>query len=472
MTNRERLAIPPQEMRELPPLERTHTLEEVALGLTAEQAKREASRCLGCPTKPCVRGCPVGIRIPDFLAAAAAGDFARALAIVRENSLLPAVCGRVCPQERQCQKFCTVGKVLKDVQQAVAIGRVERFVADHAKNEPSPSISTCSCSPSSPRVAIVGSGPASITCAADLARAGFGVTMFEAFHQPGGVLVYGIPEFRLPKRIVACEIENLKALGVEIVCDFVVGKTQKLAEMLKPVGEFDAVFVGTGAGLPKFMNIPGEELIGVFSANEYLTRANLMKAYREDRAATPYWHGKKVVVLGGGNVAMDAARMALRLGAEEVNLVYRRSEQEMPARAEEVAHAKAEGVRFLMLQNAKRILGDEEGRVRAVECLKYELGECDASGRRSPVAIEGSEFTLAADTVVVAVGNGANPLIADTTPSLKVDSRGHVVVDEETMMTSIPGVFAGGDIVLGAATVILAMGEGRKAAAGIRKYLC
>lgn len=485
MTAKERLAIPPQEMPEQDPVVRARNMEEVALGYTAEMAKKEASRCLNCPAKPCVQGCPVKIRIPEFLAAAAEGDFAKALAIIRESSLLPAVCGRVCPQEKQCQKYCTVGKMFKDVSKAVAIGRVERFVADFAATNRMKTLnSSFRSSARAKRVAVIGSGPAGITCAADCARAGFKVTLFEAFHKPGGVLVYGIPEFRLPKRIVAKEIENLKAMGVEVVTDFVVGQTMKLSAMieskdgsstvdldLQPRPRFSAVFIGTGAGLPKFMNIEGENLIGVFSANEYLTRANLMKAYPGTDADTPYWHGKKVAVLGGGNVAMDAARMALRLGADEVHLIYRRSEKEMPARVEEVAHAKAEGVVFHTLENAKRILGDERGRVAAIECLKYELGEPDESGRRSPVAIKGSEFSFAVDTVVVAVGNGSNPLIAATTPGLEVDRKGHIVVDEETMMTSIPGVFAGGDIVLGAATVILAMGEGRKAAAGIVKYL-
>ncbi len=465
MTNKERLAIEPQAMPEQDPLARARNMEEVALGYTAEMAQKEASRCLNCPARPCVEGCPVKIRIPDFLAAAAKGDFAGALAIVRESSLLPAVCGRVCPQERQCQKYCTVGKLFKDVSKAVAIGRVERFVADSAAAAEAPRPAAAK---EGRRVAVVGSGPAGITCAADCARAGCRVTMFEAFHRAGGVLVYGIPEFRLPKRIVEREIDGLRAMGVEVVTDFVVGKTASLEDLRR---EFDAVFVGTGAGLPKFMGIVGEELIGVFSANEYLTRANLMKAYREDRAATPYWHGRRVAVLGGGNVAMDAARMALRLGAEEVNLIYRRSRAEMPARAEEVHHAQEEGVKFHLLANARRILGDADSRVTAVECLRYELGEPDASGRRSPVAIAGSEYQLAADTVIVAVGSGSNPLLAATTPGLKVDARGHIVVDERTMMTSLPGVFAGGDIVLGAATVILAMGEGRRAAAGIADYL-
>ena len=432
-------------------------------------AKAEASRCLNCPTKPCMQGCPVAVNIPGFLEKAAAGDFAGSLAVIRETSLLPAVCGRVCPQEKQCQKFCTMGKMLKDVDKAVAIGRVERFVADLARTTGAET--PVACAPKTgKRVAVIGSGPASITCAADCAKAGHDVTVFEAFHKCGGVLVYGIPEFRLPKEIVRKEIDGLKSLGVKIETNFVVGRTRKLKDLIAKDG-FDAVFVGTGAGLPKFMGIEGENLNGVFSANEYLTRANLMKAYLEDQAATPFWHGKKVAVLGGGNVAMDASRMALRLGAEKVYLVYRRSEAEMPARREEVLHAKEEGVEFHMLENAKRVLGDDKGFVTGLECLKYELGEPDASGRRSPVAIKGSEFTLDVDTVIVAVGNASNPLIPATTDGLEINKRGNIVVNPDTNMTSIPGVFAGGDIVLGAATVILAMGEGRRAAAGINAYL-
>ncbi len=468
MTVQERMKIPPQEMPQQDPHVRAHNMNEVALGYTAEMAKTEASRCMNCPTKPCMNGCPVAVNIPGFLAKAAEGDFAGALAIIRETSLLPAVCGRVCPQEKQCQKFCTMGKLLKDQSKAVAIGRVERFCADFvrasgvaAKTELPP--------PTGKRVAVVGSGPASITCAADCARAGHEVTVFEAFHKPGGVLVYGIPEFRLPKAIVSEEIDGLKNIGVKIETNFVAGRTRKVRDFLEKDG-FDAVFVGSGAGLPKFMGIEGENLIGVFSANEYLTRANLMKAYDESHADTPFWHGKRVVVLGGGNVAMDASRMALRLGADAVYLVYRRGAEEMPARAEEVEHAKEEGVEFHLLQNAKRILGDENARVTGIECLKYELGEPDASGRRSPVAIEGSEFTIPCDTVIVAVGNGSNPLIASTTDGLDVDKRGHIVTDGNGR-TSVKGVYAGGDIVLGAATVILAMGEGRRAAASINEDL-
>ena len=471
MTPKERMAIPPQTMPEQDAKVRARNMNEVALGYTPEMAKCEASRCMQCAAKPCMQGCPVAVNIPGFLAKAAEGDFAGALAIIRETSLLPAVCGRVCPQEKQCQKFCTMGKLLKDVDKAVAIGRVERFVADFAReNKAGPQEAATAAPRTGKRVAVIGSGPASITCAADCARAGHDVTIFEAFHKAGGVLVYGIPEFRLPKAIVKEEIDGLKALGVKFEMNFVIGRTRKLRDLMAKDG-FDAVFVGTGAGLPKFMNIEGENLVGVFSANEYLTRANLMKAYDEGGHDTPFWHGKRVAVLGGGNVAMDASRMALRLGAEKVYLIYRRSEAEMPARKEEVHHAKEEGVEFLMLQNAKRVIGDEQGRVSGLECLKYELGEPDASGRRSPVAIAGSEFTLDVDTVVVAVGNASNPLIPTTTDGLEINKRGNIIVDPETNMTSIPGVFAGGDIVLGAATVILAMGEGRRAAAGINAYL-
>ena len=470
MTPKERMAIPPQTMPEQDAKVRARNMNEVALGYTPEMAKCEASRCMQCAAKPCMQGCPVAVNIPGFLAKAAEGDFAGALAIIRETSLLPAVCGRVCPQEKQCQKFCTMGKLLKDVDKAVAIGRVERFVADFARENKAGPQEAATAPRTGKRVAVIGSGPASITCAADCARAGHDVTIFEAFHKAGGVLVYGIPEFRLPKAIVKEEIDGLKALGVKFEMNFVIGRTRKLRDLMAKDG-FDAVFVGTGAGLPKFMNIEGENLVGVFSANEYLTRANLMKAYDEGGHDTPFWHGKRVAVLGGGNVAMDASRMALRLGAEKVYLIYRRSEAEMPARKEEVHHAKEEGVEFLMLQNAKRVIGDEQGRVSGLECLKYELGEPDASGRRSPVAIAGSEFTLDVDTVVVAVGNASNPLIPTTTDGLEINKRGNIVVDPETNMTSIPGVFAGGDIVLGAATVILAMGEGRRAAAGINAYL-
>ena len=468
LTPKARMAIPAQAMPSQDPAVRRGNMSEVALGYSAEQARVEAQRCLQCKNAPCVQGCPVRIRIPDFLKAAADGRFDEAVAIIRENSLLPSVCGRVCPQEVQCQAPCTLGKALKDVDKAVSIGRVERYVADlerESGRQGAPEIKPAT----GRRVAVIGSGPASITVAADVRREGHEVTLFEAFHKPGGVLIYGIPEFRLPKAIVQNEIDLLQRMGVKLELNYVVGRTRKIKDMLAQDG-FDALFVGTGAGLPKFMNIPGENLVGVFSANEYLTRANLMKAYDTEHAHTPLYTSKKVAVLGGGNVAMDAARMALRLGAEEVHLVYRRTEKEMPARVEEVAHAREEGVTFHMLQNAVRILGDEQDRVTGMECLRYELGEPDASGRRSPVPIPGSEFLMEVDTVIVAIGNGSNPLISQTTEGLAVNKWGNIIVDE-TGKSSIDGIYAGGDIVLGAATVILAMGEGRRAAAAINAYL-
>ncbi|MHC4289621.1 MAG: NADPH-dependent glutamate synthase, partial [Planctomycetota bacterium] len=430
-------------------------------------AQTEAMRCLQCRNAPCVDGCPVRIRIRDFVVAIAEGQNEQALAIIKENSLLPAVCGRVCPQEVQCQERCTVGKKFKDPEKSVSIGRLERFVADLAKSDSeTPEIAA----PTGKKVAVIGSGPGGVVVAADVRRAGHSVTVFEAFHKPGGVLVYGIPEFRLPKSIVQDEIDVLKKMGVEIICNFIVGRTRTIEQLMKEDG-YDAVYVGVGAGLPKFMNIEGEHLVGVYSANEYLTRANLMKAYQFGKGAeTPIAVSKNVAVLGGGNVAMDAARMAVRLGAENVYLVYRRSEKEMPARVEEVHHAKEEGIHFCTLQNPKRILGDGQGNVVGMECLKYELGEPDDSGRRRPVAIEGSEFTIDVDTVIVAIGNGANPLIEQTTPGLEFNKWGNIVVDENCK-TSLDGVYAGGDIVLGAATVILAMGQGRIAAEAINEFL-
>ena len=468
LSPKERMALPAQEMPTQDPDVRRHNMSEVALGYSAEQARLEASRCLQCKNAPCVQGCPVRIRIPAFLKATAEGRFADAVGIIRENSLLPAVCGRVCPQETQCQAPCTLGKALKNIDKAVAIGRIERFVADFQRTNSKQTMPEIK-PPTGKKVAVIGSGPASITVAADVCREGHDVTMFEAFHKPGGVLIYGIPEFRLPKVIVQKEIDSLVAMGVKLETNYVVGRTRKLLDLISSDG-FNAVFIGTGAGLPKFMGIPGENLVGVFSANEYLTRANLMKAYDTAHAHTPIYLSRKVAVLGGGNVAMDAARMALRLGAEEVHLIYRRTEKEMPARVEEVAHAREEGVIFHMLQNATRILGDENDRVTRIECLRYELGEPDDSGRRSPVPIKGSEFIMEMDTVIVAIGNGSNPLISQTTHGLEVDRHGHIIVDD-TGKTSINGIYAGGDIVLGAATVILAMGEGRRAAASINAYL-
>jgi len=467
LTPKQRLAIPVQEMPAQDPTVRSKNMQEVALGYSKEQAMLEAERCLQCPTKPCIKGCPVGINIPGFIGKIASGDFKAAIGIIRESSLLPSVCGRVCPQESQCQAPCTVGKALKSVDKAVSIGRLERFVADWERENgliQSPTVKPAT----GKKVGIIGSGPASITVAADVRREGHDVTVFEAFHRPGGVLLYGIPEFRLPKAIVDQEIESLQSMGVEIKTDFVIGRTRKLTDLMEKDG-YDALFIGTGAGLPKFMNIEGENLVGVFSANEYLTRANLMKGY-DDRAATPIFPSKKVAVLGGGNVAMDSARSALRLGAEEVHLIYRRTEAEMPARVEEVAHAKEEGVIFHTLRNPKRILADERGWVCGMEVLKYELGEPDSSGRRRPVEIKGSEFEMDVDTVIVAIGNESNPLIRQTTPGLETSKWGTLIVDD-TGKTSLDRVFAGGDIVLGAATVILAMGEGRRAAAAINKLL-
>jgi len=468
LTPKERMAIPSQEMPTQEPEVRCRNMLEVATGFTEAQARVEASRCLQCKNAPCIKDCPVAINIPGFIAEVAAGNFDAAASVILRTSILPAICGRVCPQETQCQMNCTVGKAKKDVNQGVGIGRLERFVADWKRERGTPDLPVVKPA-TGKKVAVVGSGPAGITVAADVRREGHDVTMFEAFHKTGGVLVYGIPEFRLPKAIVQKEIDALVAMGVKVETNFVVGRTRKLKDLLAKDG-FDAVFIGSGAGLPKFMNIEGENLVGVFAANEYLTRANLMKAYDLDQSQTPYYAAKRVAVLGGGNVAMDAARMALRLGAEEVHLFYRRTELEMPARIEEVAHAKEEGVRFHTLRNASRILGDEQGRVRALVCLKYELGEPDASGRRSPVEIKGSEYEVPIDAVVVAIGNDSNPLIPATTQGLAVNKRGNIVTDADGK-TSLDAVYAGGDIVLGAATVILAMGEGRKAAAAINTYL-
>jgi glutamate synthase (NADPH/NADH) small chain len=463
----ERYNIPPQRMPEQNSIERVHNVNEVALGYTETQARLEAMRCLQCKNVPCIKGCPVQIKIKDFIAATAEGDYKKALDIIKENSLLPAVCGRVCPQETQCQQECTVGKKFKDISKAVSIGRLERFVADTAEVEDSiPDVAAST----GMKVAVIGSGPGSIVAATDIRRAGHEVTIFEAFHKLGGVMVYGIPEFRLPKSIVQKEIDTLIKMGVKIVPNFVVGKTRTIEQLMTEDG-YDAVYIGVGAGLPQFMDIEGESLVGVYSANEYLTRTNLMKAYQFGSGAdTPIARSRKVAVIGGGNVALDAARTALRLGAEKVYLVYRRAEEQMPARVEEIQHAKEEGIEFHLLQSPKRIIGDENLHVKAIQCIRYKLGEPDESGRRRPIAIEGSEFQIEVDTVIVAIGNIANPLIRKTTPNLEFNKWGNIVVDENCK-TSMEGVYAGGDIVTGSATVILAMGQGRIAAAAINEYL-
>lgn len=465
---KERMQIPVQEMPNQHPDIRRNNLEEVALGYTAEEAMVEAMRCLDCKKQPCVDGCPVQIDIPGFIKEIAKGEFQQAVDIIKRTSLLPSICGRVCPQETQCQETCTVGIGHKNVDKAVAIGRLERFVADWERQQGGVKIPEVKPE-TGKKVAIVGSGPAGLVVAADVRRDGHHVTLFEAFHKLGGVMRYGIPEFRLPNEIVDQEIETLRKMGVEIRTNFVVGRTRKLSDLIDKDG-YDAVFVGTGAGLPLFMGIEGEDLVGVFSANEYLTRANLMRAFDKQKAETPIFPSKVVAVLGAGNVAMDAARMALRLGAEKVYVIYRRTEVEMPARKEEVLHAKEEGVDFHFLENVKRIIGDERGRVTAVECLRYELGEPDDSGRRRPVVIPNSEFIIPLDTIIVAIGNGSNPLIHQTTPQIATNKWGNVIVDEK-QKSSMDKVYAGGDIVLGAATVILAMGEGRKAAAAINEML-
>ena len=442
---------------------RAHNFDEVALGYTEQMAIDEAERCLNCKNMPCVSGCPVGIAIPSFIQRVKVGEFEEAYRIITESSSLPAVCGRVCPQESQCEGKCVRG--IKG--ESVGIGRLERFVADyHNANATTPPQKPVS---NGHKVAVVGSGPSGLTCAGELAKKGYDVTVFEALHTAGGVLVYGIPEFRLPKAIVAKEIDTLKALGVKIEVNTVIGKTLSIEELMKDEG-FEAVFIGSGAGLPRFMNIPGENLKGVYSANEFLTRVNLMKAYRKD-SATPIQHAKRVAVVGGGNVAMDAARSALRLGAEKVYIVYRRSLEELPARKEEVEHAMEEGIEFLLLNNPTEILGDENGFVRAMRCIRMELGAPDASGRRSPVEIVGSEYELACDSVIMSIGTSPNPLIKSTTDGLEVNRRGGIVVTEETGKTSLDGVYAGGDAVTGAATVILAMGAGKVAARAIDQDL-
>lgn len=468
ITPKDRMAIPQQEMPVQEPTIRAHNTQEVALGYTEEQALVEAQRCLQCKNQPCVTGCPVNVPIPQFIAQVARGNFKEAVDIIKTTNLLPAICGRVCPQEKQCQGKCTVGIALKNPEKAVSIGRLERFVADYEREHNLQTVPEVAAE-TGKKVAVIGSGPAGLTVAADVRRAGHTVVVFEAFHKTGGVMVYGIPEFRLPKSIVSAEIEMLKKMGVQFRENFLVGRTGTLNQLLQEQG-FDAAFIGTGAGLPKFLNIPGENFIGVFSANEYLTRANLMKAYDTAHADTPLYPAKHVIIVGGGNVAMDAARTAYRLGAEQVTVIYRRTRNEMPARREEIAHAEEEGVIFRFLENPVEVLADSEGRVCGIKALSYELGEPDASGRRSPVAIPGSEHDIPCDALIVALGNESSPLLQKTTQGLAVDKKGHIIADEQGK-TSLPKVWAGGDIVLGAATVILAMGEGRKAAASINAYL-
>ncbi len=455
--------VPRQPMPEREPQERRENFEEVPLGFSPEVAELEASRCLECKNPKCVIGCPVEIDIPGFISLIKKGDYSAASTRLKEKTALPAVCGRVCPQESQCEEVCILGR--KD--DPVAIGRLERFVADWAREKGDSTLPDMAPK-TGKSVAVVGSGPASITVAGDLILKGHDVTVFEAFHKTGGVLVYGIPEFRLPKDIVQYEIDNLAEIGVKFELNSVVGRTETVDELLE---RFDAVFIAVGAGLPRFMRIPGENLLGVYSANEYLTRANLMKAYLFPEYDTPIVRGKNVAVLGAGNVAMDAARTALRLGAERVRIVYRRSREEMPARAEEIHHGEEEGVEFYLLTIPIKFIGDHKGRVKAMECLKMELGEPDESGRKRPVPVEGSNFELETDLVVIAVGAGANPLITSTTPGLEVNDWGYIVAEPETGKTKKRRVWAGGDIVSGQATVILAMGAGRIAANSIHQYL-
>lgn len=452
-------------MPEQPADIRNKNFEEVALGYTKEMAIDEAQRCLNCPKPRCVEGCPVNVEIPKFIKAVSEENFAEAIKILKRKNSLSAVCGRVCPQENQCESKCVLG--IKG--EPVAIGRLERFVADYAREHGLDKVEVSEIVAKGKKVAIVGSGPSGLTAAGDLAKLGYDVTIYEAFHVAGGVLMYGIPQFRLPKEIVQHEIKALKDLGVKIVVNAVIGRTFTIKELMEEEG-FDAVYVGTGAGLPYFMDIDGENLNGVYSANEFLTRVNLMKAYQFPKVATPVYCGKKAAIVGAGNVAMDAARTAKRLGAEHVYIVYRRGEDEMPARKEEIHHAKEEGIELRLLNNPVRILGDDKGWVNGLECVKMELGEPDASGRRSPVEVKGSEYVLDVDMVVMAIGQGPNPLIKQTTPELEVNKRGNIVANE-VGATSIPGVFAGGDIVTGAATVISAMGAGKRAAAAIDEYL-
>ncbi|MBM3696214.1 MAG: NADPH-dependent glutamate synthase [Actinobacteria bacterium] len=450
-------------MAEQPPAQRIHNFDEVPYGYTPEEAKAEAARCLLCKRPTCIDGCPVHINIVGFLELTAKGDFRGAINLIKESDALPAITGRVCPQETQCEQVCVMGRKY----QPVAIGRVERFLADWEASRGDLSVPELA-PPTGKTVAVVGAGPAGLTVAADLARLGHRVTVFEALHEAGGVLVYGIPEFRLPKAIVQREVNYVCNLGVSLIKDFVVGQTATLDELLE---DYNAIFLGSGAGLPWFLDIPGENLSGVYSANEYLTRSNLMKAYRFPEYDTPIARGRRVITIGGGNVAMDACRTALRLGAEESMVVYRRSRDEMPARIEEIHHAEEEGIRFMYLTTPVAIHGDDQGQVKELECLRNELGEPDASGRRRPVAVEGSNFRVPADIVIMAIGQSPSPLIPRTTADLQTQRDGVVVIDEATGKTSMKGVFAGGDVATGGATVILAMGQGRTAAAAIHDYL-
>jgi glutamate synthase (NADPH/NADH) small chain len=451
-------------MPEQDPLVRNKNFQEVALGYTAEQALEEAEKCLQCRNPKCISGCPVEVPIKEFVELVREKKFMEAALKIKETNSLPAICGRVCPQETQCEAPCIYG--IRN--EPIAIGRLERFVADYARahGEPLPKLPT----KNGKKIAVIGSGPAGLTCAGDLVKIGYDVTIFEAFHKPGGVLMYGIPEFRLPKEIVMSEVEYLKKLGVEIRYNYVVGKIRTVLDLMEKDG-YAAVFLGTGAGAPNFMKISGMNLVTVFSANEFLTRINLMKGYEFPKYDTPVRIGSRVAVIGGGNVAMDAARTSLRLGAEEVTIVYRRSREELPARLEEVHHAEEEGVNFRLLTNPTEVIGNEKGEVIGMQCIKMELGAPDDSGRRRPIPIEGSEFIIDVDTVIVAIGNSPNPIIPQTTPGLEVSRWGTIVINEESGMSSLPGVFAGGDIVTGAATVISAMGAGKRAARGIHKYL-
>jgi glutamate synthase (NADPH) small chain len=463
MDIKERKKIPRHKMPEQDPRRRRHNFEEVPYGYSEETAIMEAKRCIKCKKPQCIKGCPVNINIPEFIALIEEGKFVEAAIVLQQQNTLPAVTGRVCPQELQCEAKCILGKKGKPV----AIGRLERFAADYARKQDAIKVKNDAKS-TGKKVAIIGAGPAGLTVAGDLIKLGHDITIFEALHVPGGVLVYGIPEFRLPKEIVSYEVANLEKLGVKIITDYVVGKSKTIDELFE--SGFDAIFIGTGAGLPMFMNIPGENLVGVYSANEYLTRTNLMKAYLFPEYATSPVKSKKVITVGAGNVAMDSARSALRLGSESV-IVYRRSREEMPARGEEIHHAEQEGVELKLLTNPKRIIGDEMGRVCGIECVKMELGEPDDSGRRRPVEVKGSEFIIECDTVVPSLGNRPNPLIAMTTPDIKTTRWGTLDCNEETLETSKKGVFAGGDIVTGAATVISAMGAGKTAANSIHEYI-